>query len=100
MAACVNSLGDFRFSGQIDEVKEVSDIVDCFHELNLQIHSVRADSQIATVLAVRELVFILVLNYGVHFPAQVLVYTRPGPKKFLGVKLTKGGPQGADTVNS
>jgi hypothetical protein len=51
-------------------------------------------------LAVRELVFILVLNYGVHFSAQVLVYTRPGPKKLLRVKLTKGGPQGADTVNS
>ena len=99
-AARVEFLDDFRLIRPIDEAKEVSDVVDRFHELSVQFPGVRAHSQIATVLAVRELVFILVLNYGVHFSAQVLVYTRPGPNKFLGVKLTKGGPQGADTVNS
>jgi hypothetical protein len=81
MAACVNSLGDFRFSRPIDEVKEVSDIVDCFHELNLQIHSVRADSQIATVLAVRELVFVVIFDDVVHFSAVDICIYKTRAKK-------------------
>jgi hypothetical protein len=99
-AARVKPLNDFRLIRPIDEAKEVSDVVDRFHELSFQFPGVGAYSQIATALAVRELVFVLVLVYGVHFSALVLVYTRPGPKKFLGVKLTKGRPQRADTVSS
>jgi hypothetical protein len=97
-AARVKPLDDFRLISPFDEAKEVFDVVDRFHELKFP--SVRADSQIATALAVRELVFVLVLNYGVHFSALVLVYTRPGPKKFSRVKLTKGRPQRGDTVSS
>jgi hypothetical protein len=48
-------------------VKEVSDVVDRFSELNFQFPNVRADSQIATALAVREFVFAAIFNGFVHF---------------------------------
>jgi hypothetical protein len=68
-AARVEPLDDFRLIRPIDETKEVSDVVDRFHELSFQFPGVRADSQIATALAVREWAFILVLIYCVHFSA-------------------------------
>ena len=48
-------------------MKEVSDVVNRFRELNFQFPSVRADSQIATALAVRELILVAMLNDAVHF---------------------------------
>jgi hypothetical protein len=50
----------------LDEAKEVFEIVDRVHELNLQFGGVRAASQIATALAVRELVFGAMFNEVVH----------------------------------
>ena len=73
----------------LDEAKEVAGTVDHFHELSFQFPGVRADSQIATVLAVRESAFV---QCSVALPIslpRVVVYTRVGPKKSQARRPTK-----------
>jgi len=71
-----------------DEAKEiVADTVDRPHELKPRLRKVRADSQIATALAVCELVFIAMLGEIINFSAGLtLVHTRLGPKKSQAVR--------------
>jgi hypothetical protein len=64
-------------------VKEVSDVVDRFRELNFQFPSVRADSQIATALAVRESVVVAMFNDVIHFSAvSICIYKIRAKKMF------------------
>jgi hypothetical protein len=56
--------------------------VDRLHELKPQLRKARADSQIATTLAVCELVFIALLNENRSvFRRLVLAYSKLGPEK-------------------
>lgn len=51
------------------------------NELSIQLPGAGTDSQIATALAIRELVFAVIFNEIVIPLPEVLVYTRLGPKK-------------------
>jgi hypothetical protein len=51
----------------MEKSKELAGIIDRVHQLSLHIPSVVADLQIATVLALRELLVVANFNDGLHF---------------------------------
>jgi len=63
----------------MEKAKEVVSTIDRFHQLSLDVPGVVVDLQIATLLALRELLFAANFNDVVHFPVVVFVYTRCGP---------------------
>src|SRR5580704_14075245 len=73
-----------RSRRNLDEANEVADVVDRFHQLSLQFPGVPADSQIATALAVRELVFVAIFSDVVHFSAVSACIYKTRTKKISG----------------
>jgi hypothetical protein len=60
------------------------DTIDRIHELRLQVPGVVTDSQIATVLALRELLFVANFNDGLHFSGvSACIYKTWANKFFL-----------------
>ena len=53
----------------MEKAKEVVNTIDRFHQLSLDVLGVVTDSQIATLLALRELLFIANFNDVAHFSA-------------------------------
>jgi hypothetical protein len=51
----------------MEKAKEVVSTIDRFHQLSLDVPGVGANLQIATVLALRELLFVVNFNDVVHF---------------------------------
>jgi hypothetical protein len=63
----------------MEKAKEVVSTIDRVHQLSLHVPGVGANLQIATVLALRELLFVVNFNDVVHFLVVRVVYTRIEP---------------------
>ena len=63
----------------MEKAKEVVSTIDRVHQLSLYVPGVGANLQIATVLALREMLFVPNFNDVVHFLVVRVVYTRMGP---------------------
>ena len=74
--------------------------VDRLHELKPQLRKARADSQIATTLAVCELVFIALLNEIVQFSAGSCLHIQNWGQKSLRLCINRGRDLLAPSANS
>jgi hypothetical protein len=67
----------------MEKAKEVVGTIDRVHQLSLHVPGVGANLQIATVLALRELLFVVNFNDVVHFLVVRVVYTIIEPTNSL-----------------
>ena len=67
----------------MEKAKKVVGTIDRVHQLSLHVPGVGANLQIATVLALRELLFVVNFNDVVHFLVVRVVYTRIEPTNSL-----------------
>jgi hypothetical protein len=74
----------YRSRRNLDVANGPPEVVDRFHQLSLQFPGVRAASQIATALAVRELVFVAIFVDIVHFSAVSACIYKTRTKKISG----------------
>jgi hypothetical protein len=75
----------------MEKAKEVVSTIDPVHQLSLYVPGVGANLQIATVLALRELLFVPNFNDVVHFLVVRVVYTRIEPINSLFRPFSTGG---------